>query len=174
MKLFRLCLIVIIGTMVINYCSRLAHSKDWEFGDEIYLTGAVGVFNSGKSSLSESKYMNIGYRSDLGWFKQGFEGGAWIDRVPGRNGSLYGAYQLGYEVVTHDGLIARIMTGPALISTTDEYLGGHFQFKDNIYLGVKDDEGRTIGINYNHLSSAGIETPNQGRDFLGVEVGVRF
>jgi Lipid A 3-O-deacylase (PagL) len=140
--------------------------------DEVYLTGAVGVFNSGKSSLSETKYTAAGYRTSLGWFKQDLELGGWIDRVPGRSGSAYSAYQVGWEV---DGpMIMRVMTGPAFISTTDEYLGGHFQLKDDFYLGIKDTEGRTMGVKYNHISSAGIETPNIGRDFFGLEIGLSF
>ncbi len=152
----------------------MAAASDWEFGDEIYLTGAVGVFNSGKSSLSETKYANLGYRTSLGLFKQGFELGGWVDRVPGRSDSAYCAYQLGWEVVTNGGFIGRVMTGPAVITTPDEYLGGRFQLKDDIYLGIKDDSGRTFGVKYNHLSSAGIYPINIGRDFFGLEIGLRF
>lgn len=141
--------------------------------DDIYLTGALGVFNSGKSSLSETKFANVGYRTDLGWFKQQAEIGGWVDRAGGgRSDSAYGAYQLGWEV--NGPCIARIMTGPAWITTPDAYLGGRFEFKEDIYVGEEDKDGRTIGVKYNHLSSAGIYTPNLGRDLLGIEIGIRF
>lgn len=165
-KLVRLVLIILIGITIVTYCAHPAHS------DDVYLTGALGVFNSGKSSLSETKFANVGYRIDLGWFKQQVELGGWIDRVPGRSGSAYGAYQVGWEV--DNGLIARVMTGPAFITTPDDYLGGRLEFKEDLYLGCKDVEGRTFGVKYNHLSSAGIYAPNIGRDFFGLEIGVRF
>lgn len=142
-------------------------------GQDVYMTGALGVFNSGKSSLSESKFANVGYRTSLGLFKQQVEVGGWIDRVgQGRADSAYAAYQIGWEV---DGpLIARIMTGPAMMTTPDVYLGGRFEFKEDLYLGEEDKAGRMIGVKYNHLSSAGIYTPNIGRDFMGLEIGMRF
>jgi len=141
--------------------------------DEMYLTGALGVFNSGKSSLSETKFANVGYRSPLGMFTQQVEIGGWIDRFgQGRADSAYTAYQVGWQVDAP--LIARIMTGPCMITTPDVYLGGRLNFKEDLYVGEEDSQGRTIGIKYNHISSAGIYTPNIGRDALGVEIGIKF
>lgn len=141
--------------------------------DEMYMTGAVGVFNSGKKSLSECKFLNVGERKPLGPLIQQWEVGGWTDRAgDGRGGSAYGAYQLGFEV--HGSMLARVATGPALITSPDSYLGGVFQFTEDFALGEEDSQGHYAVFKYKHISSAGIEQPNIGRDFMGVEIGLHF
>jgi len=49
-------------------------------------------------------------------------------------------------------------------------LGGHFQFMDEFHLGLQDVGGGGGGGGYRHLSSAGLEMPNIGRDLVGIEL----
>ena len=143
------------------------------YADE-YMTAAVGVANSGKTSHAETKFANVGYRSYLGLgLSYQAEVGGWVDIAgEGRKSSGYGAYQLGVE--TDGPTFARVMAGPALISTPDSYLGGLLQFSEDFYIGLRGKNGNTVGILYKHISSAGIEQPNEGRDLAGFQVSIPF
>jgi len=142
---------------------------------ELAIDGGVGVFNSGKNSLSESKFLRFGLEEPV-WYalKQRFNLGFWLDdKGHGRASSGFAGYQIGFEV-TADTLEASVWSGPALITTPDIYLGGPLQFNETIFLGIHDKAGETLGVAYNHFSSAGIEMPNIGRDFLGLEIRFKF
>jgi hypothetical protein len=132
----------------------------------------LGVANSAKASHSETKLISVGNRSKLGLgLIQQYELGAWADRAGyGRKSSAYTAYQVGVEA--GESFIGRFMAGPALISTPDSYLGGYFQFSEDLFFGIKGENGNTIGVIYKHFSSAGLETPNVGRDFLGISISI--
>ena len=69
-----------------------------------------------------------------------------------------------------NGTVVSIFTGPALISIPDSYLGGPFQFMSDVHWGVQDMDLNYIGVYYRHISSAGLETPNVGRDIVGLEI----
>lgn len=140
----------------------------------LYATAAVGVFNSGKQSTAESKYLGLGYRDALGYgLTYQYEVGGWTDIAKhGRKGSAYGTAQIGVEADA--GITIRAMVGPALISTPDAYLGGTFQFNEDFYAGIRGANGNTAGFKYKHISNAGIMQPNVGRDFAGLEVGIPF
>jgi hypothetical protein len=166
-EIFEIFFLTFILTVIIHSCSKAAHA-------ESYMTGALGVANSGKDSLSESKFFNFGYRDDFGFgLTYQYEGGFWTDIAGnGRKGSAYAAYQLGVTV-DNSPVVARVMAGPALISTPDAYLGGVFpQFTEDFYFGMKDHRGNGVGVKYKHISSAGIVQPNVGRDYLGLEVSI--
>jgi hypothetical protein len=134
----------------------------------------IGVFNSAKNSKSEVKSTGIGYRDDLGFgLKYGIELGGWIDIAgQGRSSSGYGSYQIGLEA--GDSTLARVMVGPAFITTPDSYLGGYFQMTEDFFLGIKGKNGNIIGVKYKHFSSGGLEQPNVGRDLAGVEASIPF
>lgn len=138
------------------------------------MTAAVGIANSGKNSHAETKFLNVGNRGDLGLgLSYQLEAGGWVDIAGGgRSSSGYGAYQLGVE--TDGALFARVMAGPALITTPDAYLGGHFQMTEDFYIGLRGHNNNTIGILYKHFSSGGLEQPNVGRDLAGVSVSIPF
>ncbi len=141
---------------------------------ELYASGMLGVASSGSNSLSETKFVNIGVRSYLGLgLTRAVEGGAWTDRAgAGRRSSGYVSGLIGVEA---DGpCTARVMVGPALITTPDAYLGGHFQFTEDFFLGIRGKSDNTVGVHYRHFSSAGIYEPNIGRDFAGVEISIPF
>ena len=139
--------------------------------DQFTMGVGVGVFNSGKHSLSETKVLSLGYQEDL-WnaLKQRATVGFWFDDAGnGRSSSAFGSGQLGFEV-NRDGLIADVFFGPAAISSPDSLLGGRFQFMESLNLGIQDKFNNYIGLFYRHLSSAGLEMPNIGRDMVGLEI----
>lgn len=143
--------------------------------DQWAIDGGLGVFSTQGTSLSDVKFAKVGIQEDI-WdaFKQRVSVGGWLDsRGSGYSGSAFGGYQLGFEV-NNSVFQGGIFTGPTLISTTDKDLGGIFQFNDSINFGIKDDRGNVIGIVYNHFSSAGLESPNLGKDFMGLEIKFPF
>lgn len=162
-----------IALLIALVCTILLIFSDDSNADS-YVSAMAGVFNSGKSSLSETKLINFGYRNELGFgFSYQFEGGGWADRVgQGRSSSGYVATQLGVQA--GDSLISRLMIGPAIITSPDDYLGGYFQFTEDFFVGITGKSGNTVGVKYKHFSSAGIEMPNVGRDFFGFEASIPF
>jgi hypothetical protein len=141
--------------------------------DGTYLKYGIGIFHSADYGTAETKTFALGYKDGLvGPLVQQREVGLWVDPAGhGRSSSGYANYSVGAEA-TPGYLVASAMWGVAAITTPDSMLGGWFQFKNDTFLGVKDDRGNTFGLNYTHVSSAGIESPNMGRDMLSVKVGI--
>jgi hypothetical protein len=144
----------------------VAYAQD----DQIIVGGGIGVFHSADRGLSETKMLSLGVQEDFwGAIKTRGTVGGWLDNSgPPKSDSGFVSGQMGWEV-NRDGLIAGAFTGPAIISNTDSLLGGHFQFMDDLHLGIQDKEGNYIGVMYRHFSSAGLATPNIGRDIVGLE-----
>jgi hypothetical protein len=75
---------------------------------------------------------------------------------------------LGIRALSSVGPELHLAVGPSYLQNPDQVLGGHFQFSLEGGLGIADN--RTyVGLAWKHLSSAGIEMPNQGRDFIVVQ-----
>jgi hypothetical protein len=153
-------------TLSLLICST-AFAQD----DQLILNGGVGVFHSGDKGLSETKMATLGVQEDIwGPLKDRVVVGGFIDNSgDGKSGSAIISGQLGFEV-NRDGLVAGIFSGPTLISNPDILLGGNFQFMEDLHLGIQDKDSNYIGIFYRHISSAGLEMPNIGRDFVGLEL----
>lgn len=100
--------------------------------------------------------------------------GGYVDnRGGGAKGSVVAKYQLGVNPGAEEGLYAKGYLGPCLISSKDTVLGGRFQFATDLGIGVRDSYS-FVGLGYGHISSAGIASPNKGRDFVYMEAGLRF
>jgi len=158
-----------LAIALIIFATNYAKAED----DKFLINSGLGVFSTEGHSISQVKMLEMGIQEDL-WYtlKQRLNGGAWLDaRGDGRHNSTFAGYQLGFEV-TNDVVQASIFSGPTLISTPDSALGGPFQFNETIFFGIVDKQHDSIGITYNHFSSAGLEMPNQGKDFMGL--GIKF
>lgn len=103
-----------------------------------------------------------------------YEIGGWVDNTgkPGQKSSLMVSPSVGVHV--NAGVVyTQALVGPAFISSPDTALGGKFQFNNDFAIGLRDPETKaTIGFNYKHVSSAGLEMPNRGRDFLMFRVSI--
>ena len=151
-------------------CST-AHSE------EGFLGYGVGVFNDANYYTGQNKYFEGGYRASVwdGIYWQ-YKGGFWGEGSPdaARKSGFFVSSGPGFEV---DLAPVEIRTGWGLaaISNPDSQLGGRFpQFNGNFALGLRDKKGDGIAIEYNHISSAGLVTPNQGRDFLILELSQKW
>ena len=162
---------VIYQAFLIAFLADRCHAQNDQISTEI----GLGVFGTRGSSLSQVKFVKLGLQEDLWYsFKERFNVGGWTDsRGDGRSGSGFAGYQVGFEV-TNDTFQASIFTGPTLISSPDIALGGILQFNETIFFGIVNKQNETIGIAYNHFSSAGLEAPNLGRDFMGLQIKFPF
>jgi len=157
--------IILIGSLFSNIV----------FANEIIVDIGLGAFNTKSDNISQVKIAKIGIQKDI-WnnLRQRFNVGGWIDsRSRDFNNSVLVGYQLGF-VVKNDIFEANVFSGPTIISNTDALLGGHFQFNETVFFGIVDKNGNAIGSAWNHFSSAGLEMPNHGRDFMGLEIKFTF
>lgn len=153
-------------TILFFYTSHHARADDYSvrFGPGIAnskLTGATKAF---------------GFRreAEMDWgLNNAFELGGYTDSRANHSAAGLFKTQLGVKPGMQEGIYGKAFTGPCLISTTDSALGGHFQFCEDIGIGLRDTK-TFMGIAYQHISSAGIESPNLGRDNILFEAGVRF
>lgn len=146
------------------------------FSDELFVSYGLGLFKSAENTISETKVADVGYRFDLySPWKLQVKAGGWFDgsNNPLRSSSFYVAAGPQY-VITAGSLEVRNGIGVSYITHTDSYLGGHFQFNPEFYLGVRDKEGSGIGIKYSHHSSGWISQPNIGRDSASLELSGKF
>jgi hypothetical protein len=146
--------------------SSVVHAQD-----EMLVDAGLGAFSTEGKSLSQVKFAKLGIQEDL-WYavKQRVNFGGWIDdrKGPFAN-SAFTSYQVGFDV--KNALFEMsVFSGPGLISATDSSLGGHFQFNETVFIGIKDTMDESVGMAYNHFSSAGLEMPNQGKDFMCLEI----
>lgn len=139
-----------------------------DLGTAIVRFGVEPVLK-GSSSFSDVKVLSVGYErefdANLFWK---FELGYWADKRPGAENSLFGAPSLGLVIrpwIFH----VQVYAGVAAISETDNYLGGHFQFYEDVYFGLYEGEA-SIGLSLSHISSAGLFKPNVGRNFFTLTV----
>lgn len=133
----------------------------------------LGVFDSADYGRASVKTVSFGYQEKIfGSIYKQFEAGLWTDSSGhGRTGSGFGSASLGLDVSPGD-ITLRCSGGLAAITSPDSMLGGWFQFTQDFLFGVHDRQGNLIGINYKHISSAGIYHPNMGRDFVTIQAEI--
>lgn len=108
-------------------------------------------------------------------FAYKLEGGYNIDGQPKpmRSSFPFGSLSMGLPIDLSP-IYINWFEGIGFIGKTDSLLGGHMQFFHDLSVGVKDKQGRHFGIGLKHISSAGIYTPNKGRNYFNLEIGVTF
>lgn len=113
----------------------------------------------------------LGYQLSWGDFFLRPEVGFFGD-LSGRGRSSFWIVPLiGVRALSRSGPELHIAGGPGYLQNPDEILGGHFQFSLEGGGGIMDASGKVyIGVAWKHLSSAGIEMPNQGRDFIMIQL----
>lgn len=133
----------------------------------------VGILSTAEYGPEAAKFISMGYVGDwFGPFIHQYEVGIFADSSGhGRRSSGLGFYSVGVEV-NPGYLLLRSMWGVGAITSPDSMLGGWFQLTQDLTLGFKDNKGKAIGLNYKHISSAGIYDPNKGRDFITVVVEI--
>lgn len=111
----------------------------------------------------------VGYQFAWGDFFVRPEAGYFLDISGKGKSSFWAAPLIGVRALSNVGPELHVAIGPGYLQNPDEILGGHFQFSLDGGIGISD--GTTyIGLAWKHLSSAGLEMPNQGRDFLVIQL----
>lgn len=131
----------------------------------------VGIMKS-----TESQVVSVAYQDQIkDSYSYQVECGAWLDpkENKGRSGSGFCATQAGLRILLSN-FYAESMHGIGFITHPDALLGGRFQFFHDAGLGIKDVAGNAIGINFKHVSSAGIHKPNIGRNYLAAKLSFGF
>jgi hypothetical protein len=145
---------------------------------EVSVGYGLGVLHSADYGPVSTKVLQGAYRQDLsnGFYWQ-TRAGFWSDSSPkdtNRKGSGYGSVGIGFLIDLRP-IELRSGWGIGGITATDSMLGGHApQFNGDLYIGVRDKNGNGIGLQYEHISSAGIVTPNEGRDFVTLQLSTKW
>ena len=136
--------------------------------ENLNLKYGFGIWQSGRSYYVDLDYQKPFYHS-LNYL---YACGSWIDQSGNVNQSssmfCHGSLGVKVELTKH---YFESMHGVGFISNADRLLGGNFQFFHDVGFGVKDLYGFSLGLGFKHASSAGIEKPNIGRNFLLIKVG---
>lgn len=156
-------LIILMALMFI----ASARAEDWSarFGPSIYM----------KQPDGNTKIFGVRREDDLMYaVHEAIEVGGFVDNYGnGRKSSALVKAQLGVKPGAEVGGFAKAFVGPCYLNTPDALLGGRFQFCTDVGLGMRDRRS-FVDVGYGHISSAGIEMPNHGRDWLVFEAGVRY
>jgi len=133
----------------------------------------VGILSSAEYGAAATKIFSLGYEEDwFGPFIHQYELGLFADSSGhDRLSSGFGFYSVGVEV-NPGYLVVRSLWGVGLITSPDSMLGGNFQFTQDFLIGLRDNRRNMIGFVYKHISSAGLELPNKGRDFITLQVEI--
>lgn len=139
--------------------------------EQLDLKYGLGVFTEdAKPGLV--KYFGLSYTNDFMYkpLSQRAELGVWADANSARSSSGIFSYMLGLQVKPSIFYLESFW-GMAMITNTDARLSTNFQFAHDLGVGLKDNQGRYLGVTWKHISNAGIQQPNQGRDFILIQVG---
>jgi hypothetical protein len=155
--------------------AALFFCSNWARGDDHSFKYGMGLINGERTGTI--KAFSLRQESHLIYAAHtATEVGLWTDtgRAQGRKGSAFAKGQLGVKPGwTSIGLYGKAFWGLQLQSSVDSQLGGIAQFSQDFGIGIRD-ESCFVGVNYTHVSSAGIWKPNKGRDFMGLEMGITF
>jgi Lipid A 3-O-deacylase (PagL) len=152
-------------------------SSSVAMADEGFIGYGLGVFHDADEHLGQNKYLELGLREDI-WqgiywqYKGGFWGEGSTD--PTRKAGFWVSTGPGFEVDLNP-VEFRSGWGLAAISNPDSQLGSYFpQFNGEIYLGLRDKKGDGVGFQYEHISCATFCNPNQGRDFVILQLSQKW
>lgn len=150
------------------------------FSIQLYATDISFKFGAGfgqfdQDGPAETKYISLGIINDISRiFKTKIDFGAWFDSLDVdkvKRSSGFGSGSFGLRV-NPGYFYTETFWGISYITQTDIQLGMHFEFTEEVGIGVQDGTGKYMGIEYRHFSNAGISEHNLGRDFCLVTVGV--
>lgn len=156
--------------LILTLCLSLHADLAFKYG--------VGLFQSAKDSNSETKVFSLAYQDTLlgtDFLIKQYELGMWSDSRQDLGRLSSGFFNMSFGVrVNAPGTYAEGLWGIGVVTHTDAYLGGNFAFNHDLSTGFRSESGATLGINYKHISNAGLYNPNIGRDFLMIKMGIPF
>lgn len=159
-------IIAVITALILIFCLP-SHAGELQF------RYGLGIEIPEPTYKGEVKHFSLAYQNELPpIFIEKTEIGMWADDNGNRQSSGYIAHSFGVRVKAQY-IYAEALWGLSLISHPDNvFLSGHMQFMQDLGIGLIDELGRSIGVCYKHLSNAGIQLPNKGRDAIQIQVGI--
>jgi hypothetical protein len=133
-------------------------------GDEPDYVGiGAGAFNiQGHTQSSPSGELNLEIRGGKKWWNIGPVGGV----VANADGGIYG-YAGGYADITFDHFVVTPLAAVGAYSRGgSQDLGGVFQFRLALEAAYQFDSGSRAGVEFAHISNAGIDDRNPGENEL--------
>lgn len=133
---------------------------------DVALSVGVGKGIMGDSGTPFERMVALGYQKQL--LPELYirpEGTYFLDISGQGKSSLVGSVLMGVEAKSSVGPELHFAIGPSYLQNPDQVLGGHFQFKVEFGAGISSDNVY-LGVAWVHISSAGLEMPNHGRDFF--------
>lgn len=145
--------------------------------DEAFIGYGVGILHDADHYIGQNKYFELGYRDFLwkGIYWQD-KGGFWGEGSPDmtRKAGFWASTGPGMELDLQP-FEMRSGWGLAAISTPDSQLGARFpQFNGEVYAGLRDKRGDGVGFQYEHISCANFCNPNEGRDFVTLQLSIKW
>ena len=124
--------------------------------------------------LTQVKTFAINY-NEGNTFRTKYEVGIYTDprSGDGRKTSGFGSASIGLRPQIK-GLLIESYWGAGAITHPDTNLAGPFNFFHSIAIGAIDSKSNSISLSYKHISSAGIYSPNIGRDFITLNWGFKL
>jgi len=152
---------------MIKYLVLLLASVNCNAYEGTFFKYGVGL----NEDIKTVKTFTLGYQAPLfAIFDYQLEGGMFNDSKQTQGLIAFSNVSIGVSTFTTSGIYAKIFFGPALISQTDTRLSSIFEFNHDLEFGFVDKKGLSIGVNYKHMSNAGIVLPNYGRDLLLLKI----
>ena len=136
--------------------------------DTLNVNYGLGVLKNDTSTVG---FLSIGHQRALyDSLHSRFEGGVWTDSYSNRHSSPFSDISLGLHV-DNNSVYAESYHGIGFIMVPDSMLGGPFQFFHSLGVGMVGTNKSMLGVEFRHISSGGIYTPNQGRNFFTMKLG---
>ncbi len=107
------------------------------------------------------------------WLKYKFEAMTIDDRRKNGSDQDYISFGPGAELLFLKFYLTGFVSG-GFLTRKDGYLGGPFQFSEDVGFGYKSEDNIRFGINYKHISSLGVYRPNRGKDLIGIGFSIPF
>ena len=130
----------------------------------------LGDVADGEILNGSERNFNIGCYSKLnkvlGW-------GTHVGLISAEDETSYYAFaQFGSELHPFEWMYVDHYFGPGYVSKGNSKMSEGLNFSMHMGMGWRDPvAGTTIGMNWKHISNAGLREPNRGMDFLLVQVG---
>jgi hypothetical protein len=124
-------------------------------------------------SIAAGIEFNHTQKESLKWLKYKLEGLVIDDRRKEGADQDYISFGPGAELLFSKFYASCFVSG-GFLTRKDGYLGGPFQFSEDLSVGYKSEDNIRFGINYKHISSAGIYRPNRGKDLVGIGFSIPF
>lgn len=138
-------------------------------GEQSYLTLGGGIFEV-LDDTHDSTEFRLEYRHQNVWRNLYPSLGLMYNT----DDAIYGVFSLNYDVYLYKkNIVLTPYTGVGLYEENDsKNLGGPIEFRSGIELAYECDQGYRVGVNFGHMSNAGIYEKNPGQESLVVNVSI--